>query len=133
MRTYVIAYLATVVVFFGMDFVWLSILHGSLYKARLGSLLLDKPDLVIAGLFYVLYVVGIVVFAVLPAIQHESWVRALWGGALFGLVAYASYDMTNLATLKNWSAVVTFVDMAWGTAATGTAATVGYFIARALK
>ncbi len=125
-----IAYMVTAVLFFGMDFAWLSLSLAPVYKKHLGGLLMDKPNLPVAGLFYLVYVVGIVVFAVLPALEAGSWIRALWAGALLGLVAYGTYDMTNLATLSGWSPVVSLVDMAWGTFATGGAATAAYFIIR---
>lgn len=130
MRTYLIAYFATAVTFFGMDFVWLSLTHGPLYKAKLGALLLAKPNMAAAAGFYLMYVVGLLIFVVLPALEQGSWVRVLWSGALFGLIAYGTYDMTNQATLAGWSVTVTIIDMAWGTVATGTAALVGYFVTK---
>jgi uncharacterized membrane protein len=133
MRVNLIAYAVTAVIFFGMDFVWLSSAYNGLYKPRMGSLLLDKPNLPVAALFYLMYVIGILIFAVLPALEQGSWVRALWAGALMGFVAYGTYDMTNLATLANWSPTLSAVDMLWGTIATGTAATVGYFITRSVS
>lgn len=132
MRTNLIAYIATAIVFFGMDFVWLSVATSAVYKPRLGGLLLEQPNLAVAAGFYLLYVIGILAFAVLPALAEGSWVRAAWGGALLGLVAYGTYDMSNLATLVGWSAVVSVIDMAWGTVVTGVAATAGYFIVRAV-
>lgn len=130
MRAALIAYVATAVVFLGLDFVWLGQALNFLYKPRIGALLLDKPNLAAAGVFYVLYVVGVLAFAVLPALAQQDWTRALWGGALFGLIAYATYDLTNLATLANWSLTVTVADMAWGTFVTGVSATAGYLVAR---
>ena len=130
MRTSIIAYLLTTTVFFAMDFVWLSCAATPVYKARLGTLMLEKPNLPVAGGFYLLYVVAVIVFAVMPALQTDSWIRAVWSGALFGLVAYGTYDLTNQATLAGWSAAVTIIDMAWGTFATATAATAGYFLTR---
>lgn len=132
MRTTVIAYIATAIVFFAMDFAWLSVSMNALYKPHLGGLLLDKPNMPVAAGFYLLYVVGVLAFAVFPALAQGDWTRALWGGALLGLVAYGTYDMTNLATTAGWSAIVSVVDMAWGTFVTATAATAGYFIARAV-
>ena len=82
MRTILIAYIATAVVFFAMDFVWLSTATSWLYRPRLGAMLLDKPNLPVAALFYLVYVVGILAFAVMPALEQGDWVRALWGGAL---------------------------------------------------
>jgi len=130
MRTNILSYLVTAVIFFSMDFVWLSLSATPIYKARLGNLMLEKPNLPVAGGFYLLYVVAVIVFVVAPALEAESWVRAAWSGALFGLVAYGTYDLTNQATLAGWSMAVTIIDMAWGTVATATAATAGYFITR---
>ena len=125
MRSTVIAYLVTAVIFFGMDFAWLSFANGAVYKPRIGQLLLETPNLPIAAGFYLLYVIGILAFAVFPAIEQGSLLRAIWGGALLGLVAY---DVTNLATLIGWSSVVSLIDMAWGTFATATAATVATLV-----
>ena len=128
MRTAVIAYLATAVIFFAMDFVWLSTMVGSFYRPRMAALLLDKPNLPVGGLFYLIYVVGVVAFVVLPALRGAGWTQAAWSGALFGLVAYATYDMTNLATIKGFSASVAAVDMVWGMVVTGVAGTVGMLV-----
>jgi uncharacterized membrane protein len=126
----VVAYLITVVFFFALDFVWLSFATSALYRPRIGQLLLETPNLPIAGLFYLLYVVGILAFAVLPGLEQGSLWRAVWGGVLLGLVAYGTYDVTNLATLKGWSVTVSLIDMAWGGFATGTAATLATLILR---
>ena len=128
-----ITYAITAVIFFGLDFAWLSLSLNSVYKRHLGSLLMDKPNLPVAGLFYLIYVVGVVVFAVLPALDSGNWMRALWAGALLGLVAYGTYDMTNLATVNGWSRFVSLVDMIWGTVLTGGAATAAYFIVRLIS
>lgn len=130
MRTIVIAYLATAAVFFAMDFAWLSVAVSSIYKPRLAGMLLEQPNMPVAAGFYLLYVVGVLAFAVMPALAQGDWTRAAWGGALLGLVAYGTYDMSNLATLVGWSGVVSVIDMLWGTVLTGVAATAGYFIVR---
>jgi len=130
MRAPLIAYIVTAIIFFGMDFLWLSLSSNSIYKPRLQGLLLEKPDLTVAAVFYLLYLIGVVIFAVLPALQQGDWKRALWAGALLGLVSYGAYDLTNLATLKGWSTSVSIIDMVWGTFVTGFAATLGYFITR---
>ncbi len=133
MSKYLIAYLATAIVFFAMDFVWLSVATSRFYRVILGDLLSEKPNLIVAGLFYLVYVVGVIVFAVAPAINVGSWATALLLGALLGLIAYGTYDFTNLATLKGWHAIVSIVDLAWGTTATAVAATLGYLITRKLS
>jgi uncharacterized membrane protein len=126
---YLVAYAATAVVFFALDFIWLTSALG-FYRERLGGLLLDNPNLGYAAAFYVVYVAGIVVLAVSPALNGGTWVNAMMAGALLGLVAYGTYDMTNLATLRGWSLTVSLVDMAWGTFLTATAATGGYLATR---
>lgn len=126
-QTYAIAYVATAIVFFGADFIWLSRMTSAFYRPRMGSLLLDQPNLGAAGLFYLVYVAGVVHLAVVPAVNSGSWTTALVSGAILGLVAYGTYDMTNLATIKNWSLSLSVVDMAWGTVLTAIAASGGYF------
>ncbi|QRM57543.1 DUF2177 family protein [Sinorhizobium sp. BG8] len=123
---YAVSYVATAIVFFGIDFVWLSKVAPEFYKSRIGDLLLDEPNFAAAGLFYLFYVAGIVYFVVAPALHGGNWMNAMVGGALLGLIAYGTYDMTNLATLKNWSLTVSLVDMLWGAMLTSLAATVGY-------
>jgi len=122
----VVAYIVTAVVFLGLDAVWLSQIALGMYRRELGGLLLDKPNLLIAGIFYLLFVVGIVVLAILPALNGGTWINALLLGAVLGLVAYGTYDITNLSTLRNWSLTVTLADLAWGTALTAVSATLGY-------
>jgi uncharacterized membrane protein len=117
-----IAYAATAVVFLVLDAIWLTVMADRLYRPALGSLLLDRFDLRAATMFYALYVVGVVVFAVVPGLESERWTKALGLGALLGLVAYATYDLTNQATLRGWSWRVTVADLCWGTFVTGAAA-----------
>jgi uncharacterized membrane protein len=131
--TYVVAYVATAVVFLGLDALWLSKVALGMYRQELGSLLLERPNLAIAGAFYLLYVGGIVVLAVAPALSEGNWWRALLMGAVLGLVAYGTYDITNLSTLKGWSTRLALIDIAWGTALTAVAATIGYWVVKALN
>jgi len=102
-------------VFFIIDMIWLGLVAKDFYKSQIGFLM--KPDVnwVAAILFYLLFIVGLVVFAILPAVEAGSWTRALLFGAFFGFITYATYDLTNLATLKDWPILVTLVDMTWGT------------------
>jgi uncharacterized membrane protein len=129
---YVTAYLATVAVFLTVDLLWLGKFAKTFYRERLAGLLLDRFRFGVAGLFYSLYVIGIVLFAVAPALDAQRWTDALLLGSLFGFFAYGTYDMTNLATLKGWPISITIVDIAWGTFLTGMSATAGFFAARAI-
>ncbi len=108
-----------------LDAFWLSVVANKFYKANIGPLLLEKPNMTAAIIFYVIYVIGVVVFAISPA---ENWKQAVGLGALFGFVAYATYDLTNLATLKGFPTKVVIVDMLWGTLLTATVAGVAYWL-----
>lgn len=130
MIRYIVAYAATALVFLAIDFVWLTRIAKQFYYSRLGDILLTSPRLGAAVAFYALYVIGIVIFAVAPALRDGSAATAAIYGALFGFFAYATYDMTNYATVRNWSLVVSLVDIAWGTALTGVSAYAGYWITR---
>jgi len=129
----VIAYVTTAVVFFAVDYVWLSQVATRFYFDRIGHLLMDKPNLVAAGMFYAVYVAGIVIFAVAPALRGESLVTAIVYGALFGFFTYATYDFTNFATLKDWPVVVVVVDVAWGTFLSALSASFGYTLTRLIS
>lgn len=121
------AYFGTLIAFLILDGLWLGVVMGPTYRSLLGSLMLDQPRLLPAGLFYLLYVFGCVVFVVLPS---ASWQRAARLGALLGLVAYGTYDLSNWATLQGWSAQLAAMDMAWGTFLTAACCTVGYLCAQ---
>ena len=125
MMRFVVAYMSVAVVFLVLDALWLGVFALGMYRRELGPLLLDRPNLMIAGIFYLLIVGGVVILAVLPALDSGGWTRALWTGAVLGLVAYATYDITNLSTLRNWSLTVTLVDLAWGTVVTAVSAVAG--------
>ena len=129
MKTILAAYAAAAVTMLAMDAVWLSMAADLLYRPLLGDILLPGFRPVPAILFYVLYVVAIVIFAIKPALVTGSWSGAAGKGALLGFFCYATYDLTNQATLKTWPATVTIVDMGWGTFLTACAATVGYLAA----
>ncbi|MBJ3785937.1 DUF2177 family protein [Devosia sediminis] len=133
LATILAAYGGTALVFFGLDFLWLTVLGIGFYRAEIGDLLLDQPNLVPAGLFYLFYVAGLVGFAVLPAANAGSWVWALVAGVALGLLAYGTYDMTNLSTLKGWSLQISLIDLAWGAFLSGSAALAGYFAVSLVK
>ena len=129
----VIIYIVTLVVFVGIDAVWLSQTAGPLYRATLGDVLLDQFRVVPAILFYLLNTVGIVTFVSIPALRHGGgWSHALVRGAMFGLFTYATYDLTNYATLRLWSLQLTAGDMIWGAAVTGIASALGLLISEPL-
>jgi uncharacterized membrane protein len=125
-----IAYLTTAFVFLAVDSLWLGLLARDFYASQLGELMRPEPQLAVAALFYTLYAGGIVVFAVAPALVTDSLVSALWRGALLGFLAYGTYDLTNLATLRGWPVPMSIVDMAWGTLLTAGAAAAGFTVAR---
>lgn len=130
--TYVTAYIVSLVVFLAVDFVWLSTMGAALYRATLGDLLAPNVRLPPAIVFYLAYPVGIVVFAVVPALAADSWLRGAALGALFGALAYATYDLTNFATLRTWSLQITVLDIIYGTVATAAAAVVAYAAVKAI-
>ena len=128
MIKFIWAYGITLVVFLGCDSVWLGIMGQALYKPILGDILLPTFKPVPALLFYVLYLAGIMIFAVKPAFDSGRWSDATIYGALFGFFCYATYDLTNMATLRNWSLPLTLADLAWGSFLTGLSATAGYVL-----
>ena len=130
MTRFAVAYAATAIVFCGLDFLWLGFVAKGYYQSQVGALLREKPNLPVAAMFYALYIVGVLIFAVLPALDAGHWGKALLYGALFGFFAYATYDLTNLATLNGWSPGVALLDLAWGSVVTGISATMGYLVTR---
>lgn len=123
-------YAASLFVFLGIDFVWLSTMGDRFYRRHLGDLMAASPKLGVALLFYLVYVVGVLVLVVLPALDAGSLAKAVLGGALLGLVAYGTYDITNLSTIQGWPAVVAVVDLGWGTTLTAVVSAVGYLVGR---
>jgi uncharacterized membrane protein len=126
---YLAAYAACALVMGGLDYLWLTNTVGPLYHRALGTVMADAPNMTAAVAFYLVYILGILFFAVRPAIAAGDWRTAALHGALFGFFAYATYDLTNLATLKVWSLKVSLIDMAWGATLTGVTATAGALVA----
>jgi len=122
-------FLIALPVFFVIDMVWLVLVAKKFYQEQIGFLM--KPDInwFAAIIFYLLFIAGLVIFVISPAIQNQSWIHALIFGALFGLITYATYDLTNLATLKDWPLLVTVVDLIWGTVLAASISGITYFIA----
>lgn len=132
MKAFLLHYLVSGLSFLALDAVWLSLMGTTLYRAQLGNLVLEKFLVAPAAAFYLLYPVGIAVFAVGPALQAASALTAFGYGLLLGVLAYGTYNLTNLATLRGWSPVVTVVDLGWGSFATGAAAVACIWILRLL-
>lgn len=133
MRSSLIAYFAALLIMGGMEFCWFSLTSEPVYQRALGSILSDKVNYSAAVAFYLIYILGVVIFAIRPALESGDWRTALVHGALFGFFAYATYDLTNLATLKVWSLKVSLIDMAWGVVVTGTIASASAAITLALE
>jgi uncharacterized membrane protein len=126
-------YLIALPVFFIIDMAWLVLVAKNFYQQQIGFLM--KPDInwFAAIIFYLLFIAGLVTFVILPAVEKHSWVSAVLFGALFGLITYATYDLTNLATLKDWPLTVTIVDLIWGTVLAASISGLTYLIAWKIK
>lgn len=126
MARFMSLYLACAIVFFVIDFIWLSLAGPTLYKREIGNLLLEQPNLLVAAGFYLFYVVGIVLLVAGPA--NGDVMKALLMGAVLGFVAYGTYDLTNLSTMRGFTPTIAIIDMAWGTFLTAASAAAGVFI-----
>jgi uncharacterized membrane protein len=125
MNKYLAAYAGTATVMVLLDLLWLGLIAKPLYQQGIGHLMAQQPNVPVATVFYLLYAVGIVVFAVAPQSGGSGWGTTLVMGALFGFFAYATYDLTNLATLRGWPLKLSLIDMAWGTVVSAAAAAGG--------
>ncbi len=123
-------YLVTLGAFFLIDMVWLGLVAKKFYQDQLGFLMKENINWAAAIIFYLLFVAGTVFFVVQPALDRDSWKFALLAGAFFGLITYATYDLTNLATLKDWPLKVTLVDLVWGAFLCGTISIIGFFFGK---
>jgi uncharacterized membrane protein len=128
MKTYLAAYSFTLIAFLVIDFIWLSTMASRLYRPAIGDLLAENFRLAPAIVFYLIYAAGLTFFAVRPALISGEWTTALLYGAAVGFMAYATYDLTNQATLKNWSTTLTVADLLWGTFVSAAAAIIGYLV-----
>lgn len=111
LKLYIIAF----IIFLAIDAVWLGLVAPKFYKAQIGHLMADSPNLLAALIFYMIFIVGVVYFVAIPGVESGKITEVLIRGALFGFITYATYDLTNLATLKDWPLTVTIVDLIWGT------------------
>jgi uncharacterized membrane protein len=122
-------FLIALPVFFVIDMVWLGLVAKKFYQEQIGFLMKPSINWLAAIIFYLLFIAGLVIFVISPAVEKHSWVHALIFGALFGLITYATYDLTNLATLKDWPILVTVVDLIWGTVLASSISLITYLIA----
>jgi uncharacterized membrane protein len=125
-----LSYVLTTMVFFAIDLVWLGLITKNIYKKYLGSLMSETVNWGAAMVFYLLFIAGIFIFVINPAIEKQSAMRALLLGAFFGLITYATYDLTNYATLKGFPLIVVIIDLAWGTFVTAIVSLAGYYITK---
>nr|WP_300005003.1 DUF2177 family protein [Tissierella sp.] len=121
-------YLIALVVFFAIDILWLGFIAKDLYRENLSHLMAPKTNWLAAVIFYSIFIGGLMFFAINPALEKDSIVYALAVGALFGFMTYATYDMTNLSTLKDWPIKITIIDILWGTALNGVTASIAFYI-----
>jgi uncharacterized membrane protein len=122
-------YLLTLPIFFTIDMLWLGIVAKDFYAKQIGHLMKTDINWAAAIVFYLIFIAGLVVFVITPAMEKDSWSYTLIFGALFGLVCYATYDLTNLAVAKDWPLLVTIVDLIWGAVLAASVSTITYFIA----
>lgn len=125
MNPYLAAYLSAVSAMVVLDMLWLGVVAKPVYQQAIGHLMAPQPKVFAVMVFYALYALGLMVFAVGPYAASPAWGRTIFMGALFGFFAYATYDLTNLATLKGWPGRLTLIDMAWGTLLSSVAAGAG--------
>jgi uncharacterized membrane protein len=133
MKNIIISYILTTVVFLIIDLIWLGVIAKDLYRKYLGSFLSENVNWTAAIIFYLLYIVGISIFAIYPAVNKDSVFNSILLGGLFGFFCYATYDLTNLATLKDWPLTIVFIDIIWGSILTASVSVSGFYIVKFLK
>ncbi len=126
----IISYFLTTIVFFAIDMVWLGLVAKNIYQKYLGSLLSETVNWAAAIIFYLIFIVGIFIFVITPAVEKQSVLRAVVLGAIFGFISYATYDLTNYATLRGFPLTIVFIDLAWGAALTAMVSVAGYYIVK---
>lgn len=121
-------YFSALTVFFAIDMLWLGLIAKNFYAKHIGFLMKTNINWASAIIFYLLFILGLTIFIINPALDKNSWTHALIFGALFGLITYATYDLTNLATIKDWPLIVTIVDLIWGTLLSALICVISFFI-----
>jgi uncharacterized membrane protein len=129
LRTYIIG----LIVFFVIDIIWLVAVAKELYQSELGFIMRPQPNWIAAIIFYLIFIIGLVFFVINPAVEKNSWTYALFVGMLFGFITYSTYDLTNLATLKDWPLKITIIDLIWGSSLGGMVSTITFFILKLFR
>lgn len=130
---YLISYVLTFIVFLAIDMLWLGVVAKNIYQKHMGHLMAENINWPAAFAFYILFIAGIFVFVIMPAVEKESMTRAIMLGAFFGLITYATYDLTNLATLRGFPASIVWIDLLWGTFLTAIVSATGYRIVMKIR
>ena len=125
-------YLVTLGAFFLIDMIWLGLVAKNFYRQQLGFLMASRINWAAAIIFYLLFIGGLLFFVVYPSLARDSWLYALLAGAFFGLIAYSTYDLSNLATIKDWPYAVVFVDIVWGTSLSAVLSVIGFLYGRSI-
>jgi len=126
-------YTIALLTFLGIDTVWLTFVAKNFYAKQIGYLMAKNPNLIAALIFYLIFIAGLVFFVITPSLEDKNWTKVLISGAFFGLVTYATYDLTNLATIKDWPITLTIVDLIWGTTLSASVSIITYLIAIKLR
>lgn len=132
MLKHLIVYGITLVTFFAVDMVWLGLVAKNLYRDQIGFIMKTEFNWIAAITFYLIFILGLVYFVINPALESKSILEALLRGMFFGFITYATYDLTNLATLENWPLKITIIDLMWGTTLGGLVSTISYFVSSKL-
>lgn len=130
LSTFIKLYLIAVPIFFVIDLVWLGVVAKGVYQKLIGHLMRPTPNWPVAVVFYLIFIVGLVIYAINPAIKNSSWMIALGYGAMFGFFTYMTFDLTNWAVLKDWPWKVVVIDIIWGMVLSGSVSVIAYFIGR---
>jgi uncharacterized membrane protein len=126
---YLILFGITTIIFLSIDLLWLGVVAKNLYREKLGFILSPEVNWAAAIVFYIIYIAGILYFAVVPALLEAEWEKALLNGAILGFLCYATYDLTNMATIARWPLQIVVIDIAWGSVLTGSVSVLSYLLA----
>lgn len=126
---YILLFFITTIIFFSIDLIWLGVIAKNLYREKLGFILSTEVNWTAAIVFYIIYISGILYFAVVPSLLDAEWEKALLNGAILGFLCYATYDLTNMATIAHWPLQIVIIDIAWGTLLTGSVSVLSYLLA----